>query len=88
MLLLGKLYYIELDSDAAERALENMNYQALNGRPMRIMWSHRYSSCAMHSNITLRSQLRTHTVCVTWSIALLHMPVFLQQHLHTCCSDV
>ena len=25
----------------AERALENMNYQALNGRPMRIMWSHR-----------------------------------------------
>ena len=26
---------------AAERALENMNYQPLNGRPMRIMWSHR-----------------------------------------------
>lgn len=29
---------------AAERALDNMNYQALNGRPMRIMWSHRYIS--------------------------------------------
>ena len=26
---------------AAERALEILNYQPLNGKPMRIMWSHR-----------------------------------------------
>ena len=26
---------------AAERALETLNYQPLNGKPMRIMWSHR-----------------------------------------------
>ena len=25
----------------AERALETLNYQPLNGKPMRIMWSHR-----------------------------------------------
>lgn len=34
-------YNSAVDPEAAERALENMNYQALNGRPMRIMWSHR-----------------------------------------------
>lgn len=26
---------------AAERALENLNYTVLNGKPLRIMWSHR-----------------------------------------------
>eukprot|EP00889_Picochlorum_renovo_P001165 jgi/Picre1/28195/NNA_003601.t1 len=30
-----------LDPTAAERALEALNYSPLNGRPMRIMWSHR-----------------------------------------------
>jgi polyadenylate-binding protein len=26
---------------AAERALETLNYAPLNGKPMRLMWSHR-----------------------------------------------
>jgi hypothetical protein len=30
-----------LPAPAAERALETLNYTPLNGRPMRIMWSHR-----------------------------------------------
>ena len=30
-----------LDPTAAERAIEALNYSPLNGRPMRIMWSHR-----------------------------------------------
>ena len=30
-----------LDPTAAERALDALNYAPLNGRPMRIMWSHR-----------------------------------------------
>ena len=30
-----------IDPTAAERALEALNYSPLNGRPMRIMWSHR-----------------------------------------------
>lgn len=30
-----------LDPTAAERALDALNYSPLNGRPMRIMWSHR-----------------------------------------------
>ena len=30
-----------LDPNAAERALEQLNYTPLAGRPMRIMWSHR-----------------------------------------------
>jgi len=30
-----------LDPTAAERAMEQLNYSPLNGRPMRIMWSHR-----------------------------------------------
>ncbi|KAL3156561.1 hypothetical protein ABBQ38_000851 [Trebouxia sp. C0009 RCD-2024] len=34
-------YNSAVDPEAAERALDNMNYQPLNGRPMRIMWSHR-----------------------------------------------
>jgi polyadenylate-binding protein len=34
-------YNSALDTAAAERALESLNYQPLAGRPMRIMWSHR-----------------------------------------------
>eukprot|EP00271_Cylindrocystis_brebissonii_P011619 TRINITY_DN29496_c0_g1_i1.p1 TRINITY_DN29496_c0_g1~~TRINITY_DN29496_c0_g1_i1.p1 ORF type:complete len:779 (+),score=217.99 TRINITY_DN29496_c0_g1_i1:291-2627(+) len=34
-------YNSTVDESAAERALEALNYQAVNGRPMRIMWSHR-----------------------------------------------
>jgi len=30
-----------MDPGAAERAIDNLNYQTLSGRPMRIMWSHR-----------------------------------------------
>ena len=34
-------YNSALDPQAAERALEALNYAPLVGRPMRIMWSHR-----------------------------------------------
>jgi len=34
-------YNSALDAAAAERALEQLNYTAVNGRPIRIMWSHR-----------------------------------------------
>lgn len=30
-----------MDPNAAERAMDQLNYSPLNGRPMRIMWSHR-----------------------------------------------
>lgn len=36
-LLLTRLFSVSI----AERALETLNYQPLNGKPMRIMWSHR-----------------------------------------------
>jgi polyadenylate-binding protein len=34
-------YNSTVDPTAAERALDGLNYTPLNGRPMRIMWSHR-----------------------------------------------
>eukprot|EP01023_Acetabularia_acetabulum_P050106 TRINITY_DN538_c0_g1_i11.p1 TRINITY_DN538_c0_g1~~TRINITY_DN538_c0_g1_i11.p1 ORF type:complete len:688 (-),score=120.58 TRINITY_DN538_c0_g1_i11:1031-3094(-) len=34
-------YNTTLDSNAAARAISALNYTALNGRPLRIMWSHR-----------------------------------------------
>eukprot|EP01025_Chloroclados_australasicus_P028833 TRINITY_DN2859_c0_g1_i1.p1 TRINITY_DN2859_c0_g1~~TRINITY_DN2859_c0_g1_i1.p1 ORF type:complete len:677 (-),score=148.34 TRINITY_DN2859_c0_g1_i1:248-2278(-) len=34
-------YNNSLDPQAAQRALETLNYTEVNGRPMRIMWSHR-----------------------------------------------
>eukprot|EP00271_Cylindrocystis_brebissonii_P017186 TRINITY_DN435_c0_g3_i1.p1 TRINITY_DN435_c0_g3~~TRINITY_DN435_c0_g3_i1.p1 ORF type:complete len:843 (-),score=229.42 TRINITY_DN435_c0_g3_i1:989-3517(-) len=34
-------YNSAVDESAAERALDALNYQPVNGRPMRIMWSHR-----------------------------------------------
>eukprot|EP00475_Leptophrys_vorax_P022590 TRINITY_DN3076_c0_g1_i1.p2 TRINITY_DN3076_c0_g1~~TRINITY_DN3076_c0_g1_i1.p2 ORF type:complete len:642 (-),score=55.01 TRINITY_DN3076_c0_g1_i1:177-2102(-) len=34
-------YNSAVDERAAERAIEALNYQAVNGRPIRIMWSHR-----------------------------------------------
>lgn len=34
-------YNSALDPAAAERALDQLNYTPLAGRPMRIMWSHR-----------------------------------------------
>ncbi|KAF8065880.1 ATR2 [Scenedesmus sp. PABB004] len=34
-------YNSALDTGAAERALEALNYTPVNGRPIRIMWSHR-----------------------------------------------
>ncbi|GIL91120.1 hypothetical protein Vretimale_9567 [Volvox reticuliferus] len=34
-------YNSALDPQAAERAMETLNYHVLNGKPMRIMWSHR-----------------------------------------------
>ncbi|GFR39651.1 hypothetical protein Agub_g117 [Astrephomene gubernaculifera] len=34
-------YNSALDPQAADRAMENLNYAVLNGKPMRIMWSHR-----------------------------------------------
>ncbi len=34
-------YNSALDPAAAERALDSLNYAPVNGRPMRIMWSHR-----------------------------------------------
>ncbi|KIY98360.1 hypothetical protein MNEG_9600 [Monoraphidium neglectum] len=34
-------YNSALDPQAAERALEALNYHPVNGRPIRIMWSHR-----------------------------------------------
>mmetsp|Transcript_27174 Transcript_27174/g.32971 ORF Transcript_27174/g.32971 Transcript_27174/m.32971 type:complete len:677 (-) Transcript_27174:332-2362(-) len=34
-------YNSALDEHAAERALETLNYQQINGKPIRIMWSHR-----------------------------------------------
>jgi len=34
-------YNSGLDEHAAERALETLNYTPINGKPIRIMWSHR-----------------------------------------------
>ncbi|KAG2496116.1 hypothetical protein HYH03_005719 [Edaphochlamys debaryana] len=34
-------YNSALDPQAADRAMETLNYHVLNGKPMRIMWSHR-----------------------------------------------
>jgi len=34
-------YNSAVDESAAERALESLNYTPLNGKPIRIMWSHR-----------------------------------------------
>lgn len=34
-------YNSTLDPQAADRAMETLNYHPLNGKPMRIMWSHR-----------------------------------------------
>lgn len=34
-------YNSALDEHAAERALDQLNYQQINGKPIRIMWSHR-----------------------------------------------
>jgi len=34
-------YNSALDTSAAERALETLNYTPINGKPIRIMWSHR-----------------------------------------------
>jgi hypothetical protein len=66
-----------LRAAAAERALEQLNYSAVNGKNIRIMWSHRDPALRKSAvgNIFIKVRQRPASPDLPASICCCHAPV-------------